>query len=333
MLKSKIVSTGAYLPIQRVSSADIMAETNCDFRFGVKHQILESLLGIKELRWADTSVKPSTLAIESSIQAIKSSGRPLEEIDMVLFCGITRDYEEPSTAHTVQASLGLNTVPCFDISNACHGFIDGMLTADGFIKAGRAKLVLVCTGEISSRASRRLIKKIESSPWMGREEFKTLIGHFSLGDGGGAALIGISDSDAEIGYMNTRCDGNYSKFCYYEFPDEGIFKGAMLMSDMSRFFKTFNEDIIDETYKKLDWKSADVDFLISHQIGVKPHEQILALSGVPSDRAPSSYELCGNLTSATIPYNLNRIDLSPGKKILLFGAGSGATISQGGITT
>lgn len=330
MVTSTVVGVGSTLPQQKVSSVDLLDEVQSEKKFGVSRKYLDRVVGVVERRMSDIDTKPSELATIAAEKAICSAGIDPKELGAVIFCGIETDDKEPSTAHRVQFAVGAENAFCYDTSNACHGFVDGLMQADAFIKAGYIESALVCTGETSSRCIRAMIRLLNDKE-VSQQKFLEMIGFFTLGDAGGAVVVSRAEEEHGFKYLKSRASGAYADYCHYDYDDHGLFKGQMKMSDISGFFFKFNREFIDETYARLKWVPADVDYILCHQVGKLPHQKLLQLSGVDSSRVPLSYDKCGNLTSATIPYNLSRINPNQGSKILLFGAGSGATVTQGGL--
>ncbi|MES4784481.1 MAG: ketoacyl-ACP synthase III, partial [Nitrospiraceae bacterium] len=70
---------------------------------------------------------------------------------MIISCGVARDVEEPATAYIIQEKLGAYNAYCFDLANACNGFISAMDVLDSFIASGRCELGLVAVGDILSQ--------------------------------------------------------------------------------------------------------------------------------------------------------------------------------------
>jgi 3-oxoacyl-[acyl-carrier-protein] synthase-3 len=89
--------------------------------------------------------------------------------------------------------------------------------------------------------------------------------------------------------------------------------------------------MIKETYKSLRWKPSDINKLVSHQVGWKPHVQLSAAAGVSMDRTTTTITHHGNLTSTTIPVNLYLNKPKKNDKVLLMGTGSGLSICQAGL--
>lgn len=92
-----------------------------------------------------------------------------------------------------------------------------------------------------------------------------------------------------------------------------------------------HQDEIKKTYKNLNWKPESIQKLYCHQVGSGPHFQMTSLAEQPLDKAPITYELYGNLTSATFPVNMSLSPPKKGDRALLLGAGSGLSICQIGI--
>ena len=73
-------------------------------------------------------------------------------IDYLLFCTQTPDYPLPTTACLVQHRLGLpTTIGALDFNLGCSGFVYGLSLADGLIRAGAARRVLLITAETYSK--------------------------------------------------------------------------------------------------------------------------------------------------------------------------------------
>ena len=73
-------------------------------------------------------------------------------IDFILFCTQTPDYALPTTACLLQDRLGLKTeTGALDFNLGCSGFVYGLSLADGLIRTGSAKRVLLITAETYSK--------------------------------------------------------------------------------------------------------------------------------------------------------------------------------------
>ncbi|MBW3598440.1 MAG: ketoacyl-ACP synthase III, partial [Planctomycetes bacterium] len=69
-------------------------------------------------------------------------------IDFLLFCTQTPDYPLPTTACLMQERLHLRkSVGALDFNLGCSGFVYGLSLADGLIRTGAVRRVLLVTAE------------------------------------------------------------------------------------------------------------------------------------------------------------------------------------------
>ncbi|WP_198939397.1 3-oxoacyl-[acyl-carrier-protein] synthase III C-terminal domain-containing protein [Motiliproteus sp. MSK22-1] len=104
------------------------------------------------------------------------------------------------------------------------------------------------------------------------------------------------------------------------------------MDKISKAIITMHGNLIEQTYECLGWTPDEIDHLVCHQVGRKPHQRLVGMTGIEAERAPVTYRNYGNITSATIPFNLHLVRPTVGDKLLLLGTGSGLSISQVGLT-
>ncbi|PWI12609.1 3-oxoacyl-ACP synthase [Streptomyces sp. Act143] len=97
--------------------------------------------GIARRRHAEPGTSTGDLAAGAGRAALASAGdlRP----DMLLLATTTPDHPCPATAPSVAHRLGLGTVPAFDLSAVCSGFLYALATADALIRSGARTTVLV----------------------------------------------------------------------------------------------------------------------------------------------------------------------------------------------
>ncbi|MCG8413762.1 MAG: ketoacyl-ACP synthase III [Pseudomonadales bacterium] len=326
---SRIVAIGSYLPDIEVASEDLMDEIQSEKRFGVPNTWLTQLTGIRSRRFAIETAKPSDLAIEAGRKALEKSEIEPTDVGMVIYCGIDRDWVEPATSHRVQRELGCKNAACLDVTNACHGFTNGMSVGDAMIATGAAENVLVVTGEVPSQVAKDCIADINKNPT--EENFRGKVGGLTTGDAGGAVILQRASDDSGVKAYRFASEGRFAELCYYKFDEQGKRTGQMLMEKISAAGLYMHKSLISGTYKALNWKPEDVDYLICHQAGRKPHERCAEIAEVDIAKAPVTYEDYGNLTSASIPVTLDLAGSKEGDRILILGTGSGLSISQIGL--
>ena len=79
--------------------------------------------------------------------------------------------------------------------------------------------------------------------------------------------------------------------------------GQMAMKAISNEIIKFHKNMILETYQTLKWHAQDIDCLMCHQVGARPHKQMASLASVDIKLAPITYKYFGNITSARLLFN------------------------------
>lgn len=333
--KAKIYSAGTFLPPQIVKSEALLEDIQSETRYGIDHNWLGDKMGIHERRMAEADAKPSDLAIPAAQQALaKCPDLDLDQIDLVIFCGIERDQPEPATAHIIQSQLGLKARYAFDVANACFGFIDAMQVASNYIRCGITRYALIVTGEVPTKVLRAAVDMLK-----GGVDIKTarqIIGALSVGDAGGAVVMGPSETGETSGFelFNTITHSDQADKCRYNQRDDGSFEGHMKMGQLAGAFVKCHAKLMDDTLSQLGWSS--FDWVLSHQIGQKPFDILTRINGVEPDKMIKTLDKLGNITSATFPVNfdqlLSRGNIESGARIGGCFAGSGIVIGQFGYT-
>ena len=137
---SRIIGTGSYLPQKVLTNKDLESLVDTTDEWIVERT------GIKQRHIAADNETTSSMAINASIDAIKSSGLSEKDIDLVIVATTTPDQIFPSTACIVQNKLNI-VAPAFDIQAACTGFIYAMSEAENYIRNVLSKNTLIIGSE------------------------------------------------------------------------------------------------------------------------------------------------------------------------------------------
>jgi 3-oxoacyl-(acyl-carrier-protein) synthase III len=325
---SRIAGVGIFLPDERISSISLMEEIQAEKRFGIPLNWVDRRIGIVERRFAACTAEPSDLATEASRTALAKAGVDPRHLDMIIYCGIEKDYMEPSTAHIIQKKLESDAV-CMDVSNACQGVVSGMTVADALISNGSIETALICSGERASKVVKQFIHKINTQP---DEYFRDRFGVMTVGDAGSAVVLtrGEKTTSSGIKAMHFDSRGEYADFCFYRYGEDGI-EGQMLMKGITDTINAVHTEMMPTTYDDLDWQPEDVDYMICHQVGKKSVTDLCEISRIPLEKTPLTYIYLGNTASCSIPIALDYANAKEGDKILMMGGGSGLASFQGGV--
>ncbi len=318
MPRSRIISTGSYLPAKVLSNFDM--ETIVD----TSDEWITERTGIKERRIADESQASSDLAFEASKIALERAGLKPEDIDLIIVATITGDMPFPSTACFLQDKLGAVNAVGFDINAACSGFIYGLYIADGFIKSGMHKRILVVGSEVLSRVT----------DW---EDRTTCV---IFGDGAGAVIVEPTDEDRGIYSMHINSDGKMWNLIHL--PGGGSKNPASIDSVEQRLHyikmkgnETFKvavrtlEDLVIKTLEENNLDSSQLSLLIPHQANLRIIQATADRLKMPMDKVIVNLDKYGNTSAASIPIALDEAIISgkikEGDYILLEAFGGGLT--------
>lgn len=330
---SRLISTGVYLPEQRVTSREIMEQFDAESRFGVSVNWLDKTMGIRARRVAPAGMLPSDMAVRAAREALELAGLTPAALDAIIYTGFSRDHLEPATAHIVQGKLGAGNAVAFDVTNACHGFMNGVHLMDALIATGQARRGLVITGELGSRVTQHTINALKQTT--DRETFDRLAGGLTLGDAGAALIMGPK-TDPDAGFMGfmLQSAGELSGLCICGRQGEE----SELYTDMPTIVM-HNERLHSAMYRvfmaKLGWRPEDIAKFVHHQVGIRIFRQHARYAGISLDIMPNTLTELGNMITANIPINLYKLaknkEVTHGQKLFLSGSGSGLAISQTGL--
>jgi 3-oxoacyl-[acyl-carrier-protein] synthase-3 len=333
MLRSVITGTGSYIPPVIKRNSDFAGEK---FYTETKepipspsHEIVEKfkkITGIEERRYAPENINTSDMAAFAAMMAIKDSGVDPESIDQIIVAhnygniqyNTTQSDTVPSLAARVKHKLAIRNPDCvaLDILFGCPGWVQGMILADTYFKAGSAKKCLVIGAESLSRT-------------IDRHDRDSMI----FSDGAGACIIeAIETTDETVGILGScvRSD-SMSEVSYIDF-------GESYLPDAdshTRFIKMKGRKVyeyalkhVPEAMKQCLQKSGvaidEVKKIFIHQANQKMDEAITkalyglyGIENVPYLVMPMSIHWLGNSSVATIPtlYDLVCKDQIPEQKI------------------
>ena len=132
--------------------------------------------GISTRHRASENQSVADLAFGSAHDALAAAGVEGADIGAVIVSTISHPYATPSLATLVAEEIG-SKCPAYDISAACAGFCYGVAQADALVRSGAVQNVLVIGVEKLSDFIDNTERSIS----------------FLLGDGAGAAVVGVSD--------------------------------------------------------------------------------------------------------------------------------------------
>jgi 3-oxoacyl-[acyl-carrier-protein] synthase-3 len=305
-------------------------------KFNFPYGRLEMMTGIRERRFWHDGVTPSQASTKAAEKAISKSGIKKEDIGCLLHTSVSRDFLEPATATVVHSSLGLPpTATIFDISNACLGFINGMVTLANMIELGQVKAGVVVGCESSKRLVDATIDRLLKDSDLTRDELKPAFATLTLGSGAAAAVLTDSslsqDGHRLLGGV-TRAASQHNGLCRVE-ADTCFFDLSVAL-DMHTDHREILKNGLklapftwEATKRELGWNNSDVDRFFTHQVSTVHSKLLFKTLGLDQARNFSTVEYLGNIGSVSLPITvaigIDQCRLNPGDKVAMLGIGSG----------
>jgi 3-oxoacyl-[acyl-carrier-protein] synthase-3 len=318
LLRTKIVSTGSYVPERVLSNHDLEKIVDTSDKW------ITERTGIKERRIASPEETTSDLSYQAAKEALKSAGLRAREIDLIVVATVTGDMPLPATACFLQEMLGAKNAVAFDINAACSGFIYALSIADKFIKTGDSKKALVVGAELLSKFT----------DW---DDRNTCV---LFGDGAGAVTLAPTDEDRGIISVDLHSDGGMNDLIVIPAggskhpPSKETLENrehCIQMKGNETFkvaVKTLEKLVVD-TLKKNKIKSSELSLLIPHQANVRIIQATAKRLRLPMDKVFLNLEKYGNTSAASIPIALDEAvrtrRVREGDYILLEAFGGGLT--------
>ncbi|NWF51661.1 MAG: ketoacyl-ACP synthase III [Nitrospirae bacterium] len=318
MVRSKIISTGSYLPEKILTNSDLekMVDTTDDW--------ITERTGIKERRIASNDQAASDLAYEASKLALDRASLKGEDIELIITATVTGDMPFPSTACILQHKIGAKNAAAFDINAACSGFLYGLYIADSFIKSGMHKRILVIGTEVLSKIT----------DW---EDRTTCV---LFGDGAGAVILEPTEEERGIISININSDGSLWELLHIpgggsrnpvsrDTVDRRLHYIKMKGNETFKFAVRTLEDIVVKILEDNKLNPAQLSLLIPHQANLRIIQATAERIGLPMNRVLVNLYKYGNTSAASIPIALDEAfmtgKIKDGDYILLEAFGGGLT--------
>lgn len=351
MYSSVITSTGSCIPGEIISNADFFRHT---FYTDKGHPLdstspevvekFRQLTGISERRYAADHVKASDLASLAAKNALENSSTGPETIDQIIvahnFGDNTKDVISmntvPSLANRVKNQLGITNPACigYDLLFGCAGWIQGVIHADAFFRAGIAKKCLVIGAETLSRV---IDIYDRDSMIFSDGAGACVIEYKEVQDGGSGVLSSVTQSHSmdEMHYINMNASNNQESDQRAHFIK---MKGRKVYEFAIAHLPAMMKDCLDKTGLGID----AVKKVFIHQTNEKLDNAVTSafykMYGIdtpPEHIMPMTIQWLGNSSVATLPtlYDLvrkNKMDnhrLHPGDIILFVSVGAGMNVN------
>lgn len=272
----------------------------------------QQITGISERRYADATMTASQIGALAGAAAIKDAGIDAEIIDQVIVAhnfgdvciNTSQSDMVPSLASRIKHEIGIKNPGCvaYDILFGCPGWLQGLIQADAFTKAGMVRNCLVIGTELLSRVS-------------DKHDRDSMI----YSDGAGAVVTQVgNDNSGIIGHTSASFTGEELGYInmgksYHSDNNDGVNYLKMQGRKVYEFALKYVPLAIKSCLDKTNIDIHDVKKIFIHQANEKMDEAIVKrlfalyhIHAVPHDVMPMNIHKLGNSSVATIPtlYNM-----------------------------
>jgi 3-oxoacyl-[acyl-carrier-protein] synthase-3 len=337
----RIIGSGRYVPGRPFSNDELTRVMD------TSDEWIRQRTGVAQRYFCPDGLGASDLACEAAQSALSDAGRTPEDVDYILFNTMTADYTFPGSGPVVAARLGCPQVPALDLRTQCAAMLYSYHVADGLLRTGAAKCVLIVGAEAHAGFM----------PWQdwdvldgtsdrqpSREAWDRATRHRGyaviFGDGAGALLLERCDDEAAgLLSMDLHSDGRFADqlllrlgfrtrpFCSARSLDTEDQYPYMNGKEVFKHAVTKLPRSVRAACAKADIDLEDIDWFVAHQANFRINDAIRERLGVHGDRMPGNIDRYGNTSSATIPILLDEMRrdgrLRPGQLVCLVALGAG----------
>jgi 3-oxoacyl-[acyl-carrier-protein] synthase-3 len=348
-LHSVITGTGSYIPSVVKKNEDFLNHeflnsdgTPFEYANDVVIDKFKSITGIEERRYARPDLNSSDLGFFASEKAIEDAGIDKEELDYIIVAHNFGDVKTgsiqsdmlPSLASRVKYRLGIQNPNCvaYDILFGCPGWVQGVIQAEAFIKAGIAKKCLIIGTETLSR----VVDKYDRDSMI-------------FADGAGACIVEAKENNAETGILSHATRTDVLEECYYlhfgtsfkQSADQSVGYIKMLGRKIYEYSLNNVPLAMKAALDKSGIPISEVKKVFIHQANEKMDEQIikrfyrLYKTKAPIGVMPMNIHKLGNSSVATIPTlfdfvkhgKMEHQELNKGDIVIFASVGAGMNIN------
>jgi 3-oxoacyl-[acyl-carrier-protein] synthase-3 len=294
---STVLGYGRHLPPRVVTNDELGA------RLGVAPAAVTERTGFAERRYVEAGLGPADMGREAALAALSMAGREPADVDLIVFATVTPDLAFPGSGCFLQERLGCRTVGALDVRAQCAGFLFGLGIADRFVRAGKARHMLVVGGEVHSTALDFSSAGAPVTPW--------------FGDGAGAVLLGASERPGVLAVSMHSDPRDFERF-WCEFPASRHHPVRMEVEHFraGRHFYRLDPpavhpqavralvEVSREALTAAGEREGAVALWVMHYFDPRVARQAADALGAPQERVLATAEIAGHVAAAGVPIAL-----------------------------
>ncbi|CAN5374856.1 ketoacyl-ACP synthase III [soil metagenome] len=346
----KITGVGSFIPNLKRKNSDFLKHEfrNVDgSQFPHANEVtiekVKAITGIEERRYLEENLSTSDMATVAAQKALEDAGIDPETLDYLIVAhnygdvkyGSIQSDSVPSIATRVKHNLRIKNPKCvgYDVLFGCPGWIEAVIQAQAFMRAGMAKKCLV----VGAEALSRVVDNYDRDSMIFSDGAGAAVLEFSTEEGGilahESATFAYQDAHhIYFGTSNSSIEENEKDTRYIKMNGRKIYEFAL--TEVPKAMKTCleNSGRTIEEVKKIFIHQANekMDDAILHRF-YKLHKHPM-----PENVMPMTIQELGNSSVATVPTLLDLVirgkmeghAINKGDIIILASVGAGMNINS-----
>ncbi len=270
-------------------------------------------------------------ALKAGREALEGAGVSPGDVDFAIWAGVGRGWIEPSMASVVQWQLGLVNATCFDVVDACAGWLRALHVAHTFIRSGTYRRGLIVNCECG-------FVMYDDFTLQRIEDLDHRAAAWTIGEAATATVVDDQNADDDY-YFVFRNYGEDFRLCMFPIaPFEDFWVGAQdpRYAPMRLFVQS--SELLTATARRLievfsldpHLRNVMFDVGFGHEASIKVNRILATKLGLPYERYVSTHADFGNTVSATVPLGMSLAlrdgRLKRGDTVLVLMGASGVTV-------
>ena len=291
---SRIVATGRATPRTSMSNHDLSRVMD------TSDEWIRSRTGIGSRYLMRSGESLVEVAATASRTALDRAGLKPTEIDAIIVGTVSSEFGFPSFACSLQAQIGADTIPAFDVAAACSGFVYALSVADSSMRIGDFTRVLVVgTDALSTMVD-----------WKDRSTCVL------FGDGAGAAVLVTEPGQRGVLGSLLRSSGKYWELLSVRASGARATLDSEVQRDADDAIKMKGPELFKIAVKSMEEVSRDVarragisledvNLIVPHQANLRIINAVADRLGLPEEKVFTNIDRYGNTSAASVPIALD----------------------------
>lgn len=312
----RIASIAHKLPSKVLTNEDVLDDVIRSNETALSREDLQRLR-VRLQRFLDvsgTSVRYCRAANERAVEiTIAAAQKALDaanvhacDVDLLIHAGVSRGWLEPAMANVYQGLLGLRSATCFDILDACAGWVRAMSVADSYVRAGAYRTILIINSEFNYLDH----KCVPMGQLKNREELFPI---FTIGEAAAATVV-TDGGGSDNFYFSFRTWGHKQHLCKLPLSNMSQFADGTEVTEQEPLVFYANSGALTRfTLRKLAehfqedprLSTENFDLVVGHAASENATSGWLRMNRVDPALGFRTHSRFGNTVSASIPLGLS----------------------------